>query len=384
MFTSRTLRSAVAIGVIVSLALALAPRDVRQRAIAAPAPQVAPPNDNVAAASNVYVDANTPQQTYTQDTTGATLEAGEQRPCGNIEATVWYYIVSNEGGTLTIDTAGSSFDTALAIWELGPNVVSSPPGGGALIGCDDNSLGAQSKLTFQSAPGHLYWIQAGGAAGQTGALRLNLACTPECPAPNDSFGNFFGGGPLPIDQAASTAGATTEADEPQPCGGIGKTLWYAVFVPGNADIVVDTAGSDFPTAVAVYTIPPQGLASLADLQMQACNATSTAKLTFHISPSTGYYVQAGGQQGASGRLRIHIDCTSWPVPAAERQRSASVHRHALDVPVRQRRRHARCVARCRRANVMRTTWARRSGTRSMQPLPRRSCSTPAAATSPRR
>ena len=317
MLSSRTLRSAaalLAVAAIVSLAFALTRRDPAPPAIAAPAPHAAPPNDNVAAAPNIYVDAMTPHQTYTGDTIGATLEPGEQRPCGNIGATVWFYYSSYLGGALTVDTAGSSFDTVLAVWEIGPDIVSSPPGGGVLIGCNDNGLAAQSTVTFQALPGHQYWIQAGGAGGQTGTLSLNLACTPSCPPPNDSFGNFIGGGPLPIDQDASTAGATTEAGEPQPCGGIGKTLWYAVFVPGNTDVVVDTAGSDFPTAVAAYSIPTLGLQSLADLVLQGCNATGAAKLTFHVSPGIGYYVQAGGQQGASGRLRIHIDCTPGPCP----------------------------------------------------------------------
>jgi len=308
--------------IIAAATLFAAVRDTVTHGAEAAPPAASPPaNDNVANAPFVYVDAASPRQVYATDTTGATLEPGEARPCGNIGATVWYYLAPYQAVAVTVDTAASNFDTVLAVWELAADVVPSPPGGGSLVGCDDNGAGTQSRLSFLAEAGHLYWLQAGGANGAGGALELGVACDPACPPTNDSFNNYAGGD-LPINQETTTLGATDEPGEQRPCAGIGKTLWYAVFVSGNVDVSVDTAGSDFDTAIAVYTIdytiPPAGLGLLPSLRSVACDDNGSGSLqsplTFSAAAGTGYYVQAGGHDGAAGRLRIHIDCVPGPCP----------------------------------------------------------------------
>ena len=52
----------------------------------------------------------------------------------------------------------------------------------------------------------------------------------------------------------NTVGFSTESGEPLPCGDIGATAWYKLTLPvSNVAITVDTVGSNFNTALAVYT-----------------------------------------------------------------------------------------------------------------------------------
>ena len=71
------------------------------------------------------------------------------------------------GGDVTIDTAGSDFDTVLGIYtedsgELVP------------IGCVDDVDSLQARITISTDAGVTYWIQAGGLGSSSGTLVLTV------------------------------------------------------------------------------------------------------------------------------------------------------------------------------------------------------------------
>lgn len=74
--------------------------------------------------------------------------------------TVWYRIVGKDAW-VTVDTAGSDFDTVMAVYEGVPDA-------GATVGCVDdvplNPVGRtlQASVGFQAAGGVTYWVQIGG------------------------------------------------------------------------------------------------------------------------------------------------------------------------------------------------------------------------------
>lgn len=86
--------------------------------------------------------------------------------------TVWYRIAGT-GDPVTIDTAGSNFDTAIAVYV---------DDGGTLVevAClDDSPTGdfsrtLQARLTFDTTAGETYFIQIGGYAGEHGLLRVRV------------------------------------------------------------------------------------------------------------------------------------------------------------------------------------------------------------------
>jgi hypothetical protein len=74
--------------------------------------------------------------------------------------TVWYK-VAGTGSPVTFDTAGSDFDTVVAVYAGGPDA-------GSTVGCVDDvplqpvGRTLQAAVTFDTAVGTTYWIQAGG------------------------------------------------------------------------------------------------------------------------------------------------------------------------------------------------------------------------------
>src|SRR5262245_28470028 len=142
---------------------------------------VAPPNDNFAAA----IVAGTVPFRDVQNTADATVEAGEPLPCGSIGKTVWYNFTPAVTGTYQVATAGSGFDTVIAIYT-GATL-------GTLVnagGCDDDSsyLNLLSIRQFQGIAGTTYRIQVGGFLSSSGSLSTSLIASGggSC-ATNDNF-----------------------------------------------------------------------------------------------------------------------------------------------------------------------------------------------------
>jgi hypothetical protein len=158
-------------------------------ALPQPAFAAAPSNDNFADRTAITAS----PFTDSQDTTDATEEADEPRPrCAHIAKSVWYEFTPSTDGVFQVDTFGSDFDTAVAIWT-----------GEALSsltqeGCDDDSgPGVESMVTFSASAGTTYFIQAGGYDDfEAGALTLSLG-VPTSGSISGKVTTSNGGAPLP-------------------------------------------------------------------------------------------------------------------------------------------------------------------------------------------
>lgn len=273
-------------------------------------PYCRPDFDDFKAAAGVYVSAFSPQTTYVTSSEHATLETGEPRPCGNIGATIWFHLWMDSASTVAVDTIGSDFDTVLAVYGPGTTIVPSPPGSLSPSDCDDNSGGAQqSKLVVNTERFSDYWFQVGGKDGATGNVTINFACDPACPPGNDDVAGALGYS-VPMTDIAHTEAATTEPDEPAPCGHIGRTVWYMASIPANATIAIDTSGSSFDTVVAVYNVgsDPSGYIPSRTIACSAGDAAANAQVEFAAYANQPYLIQVGGRDGASGELHIAINC----------------------------------------------------------------------------
>jgi hypothetical protein len=97
---------------------------------------------------------------------------------------------------------------------------------------------------------------------------------------------------VPFSDVVDVTEATVESGEPQPwCGPIDNTVWYRIELPKKTSLIVDTAGSNFDTMLAVYD---------ADLGLITCNddvhddwGSLQARLGFAAARRTTYYLQAG-------------------------------------------------------------------------------------------
>jgi protocatechuate 3,4-dioxygenase beta subunit len=162
----------------------------------------------------------------------------------------------------------------------------------AYAGIDTETPTATATSTFTAVP--------------TNTPLIFATATPS--ANHDSSNNPGDVDSLPFSTSEDTSLATLEFAEPQPCGDIGKTLWY-LYRPSYArHIVIDTTGSEFDTVVAVYTrtfSPPGGLES-AGCADEGPGGVAEARLELDVSPSFDYLVQVGGAGGAGGLLELSI------------------------------------------------------------------------------
>jgi len=85
---------------------------------------------------------------------------------------VWYKYTAAQGGSVTIDTDGSAFDTVLSVYE---------GCGGAELACnDDYSMdNTQSKVVLDVVKGKDYLIRVSGFDNKKGSY--NLLVTHDCP-----------------------------------------------------------------------------------------------------------------------------------------------------------------------------------------------------------
>lgn len=106
------------------------------------------------------------------DVSDATVEPGEPvEVCAPMANTMWYSLTLDRAATVLIDTAGSTFDTVLAVWQ-----------GDAfsdleLVKCvDDTPMGLQSRIVLSADAGVTYLIQAGsfGEAVDGALLELSI------------------------------------------------------------------------------------------------------------------------------------------------------------------------------------------------------------------
>jgi hypothetical protein len=77
-------------------------------------------------------------------------------------------------GSLTVNTAGSSFDTVIATYRGPANATT--VGSLAIAACVDDVPGStQSAVTITGNPGELYYVQIGGYGQASGNLTVSVS-----------------------------------------------------------------------------------------------------------------------------------------------------------------------------------------------------------------
>ena len=114
----------------------------------------------------------------------ATRDPAEPRHCGLPGGpTYWFCYQPPQAGRLQLDTAGSTFDTLLAVYTYEPPL----RGYAGLIplGCNDNGGAAgTSRLQLDVVPDRTYFIVVDGVNGARGRARLRYRLKPANPPPS--------------------------------------------------------------------------------------------------------------------------------------------------------------------------------------------------------
>jgi hypothetical protein len=278
----------------------------------------APPNDDFSAAQLL---SGTEASRLGDTSEGATKEPGEPAHAGNPGgASIWYRWTAPISGQTVVDTAGSSYDTLLGIYE-GSSVGSLVEVGSS----DDVTLGSDtsSLVSFEAVAGQTYEIAVDGYGGATGTAQLHLAAHYPPPG-NDDFGAATVlSGSEAFREADTNREATKEPGEPEHAGNPGgMSIWYSWTAPASGPAVIETAGSDFDTLLGVYT--GSAVSSLTEIAADddaEPGLSITSKVTFTATPGQTYRLAVdgfnGGEGPADGQVAISISQASEPDPEPE-------------------------------------------------------------------
>jgi hypothetical protein len=134
----------------------------------AAAPTVPPFNDDLTAATAIVLRGNS--GTTTGSNLNATKQAGEPNHAGNMGGrSVWWVWTAHSGGSVAISTAGSNFDTLLAVYTgSAVNALTH------VASNDDYGSTVQSRVAFTAVAGTTYRIAVDGLRGGTGAVSTGI------------------------------------------------------------------------------------------------------------------------------------------------------------------------------------------------------------------
>ena len=234
----------------------------------------------------------------------ATKEPGEPdhagRPGGR---SVWWSWTAPLSGAVTLHTAGSSFDTLLAVYT-GSDVTGLTP----RAGNDDAAGVLTSEAVFLATEGMTYWIAVDGFDGASGTISLSGALDAVGRPVNDDISQaspIFSTRRKAIN-TANTLAATKEAGEPDHAGnGGGRSVWWTWTAPNSKTHLLSTAGSSFDTVLALYTsFDGQTLSPVASNDDAGRSPTSRVK--FRAVRGRTYWIAVDGFDGASGNVILRL------------------------------------------------------------------------------
>jgi hypothetical protein len=126
---------------------------------------------------------------------------------------------------------------------------------------------------------------------------------------NDNFADAAPISSVPFSINADTIGATSEADESNPCGSgyNPSSVWFSYTPPTNITLTARVIYNNFPTVLAVYTG-----SSLATLVQVGCSQYYY-DTTFQAQAGTTYYFQVSGYYDVyQGAIPFMLDVTPPP------------------------------------------------------------------------
>jgi len=248
----------------------------------------------------------------------ATNQANEPVPdCSpDTGKTVWYQFDADSDDTITFSTAGSDYDTAMAIWT---DVTTTPQ----QVACnDDIILGQvpQSQITLSPTTGTSYFIQVGGFAADSGELHFN-ADTGQGGGTggNDDFDGAIEIDTLPFTHVQNTTLATTVIDDPLPsgCPSSEKSVWFKYTAAEDGTVTIDTFGSDYDTILSVWVGTRGNLVEVGchDDIDPAFGTNLLSQMGFPVSSGITYYIMvSGGIFADSGNLVFNAAAAPEPPP----------------------------------------------------------------------
>jgi hypothetical protein len=207
----------------------------------------------------------------TRDVLQATVAPDDPWCLQNSNNTVWYRYTPAADVTVAADTAGSDYDTRLCVYYGSRGALNE-------VASNDDTGTLFAALAVNLQAGTTYWFMV--ATNQPGASNLHLTLQQADPLPTVANDEFDAATPIdgtPFSDTLDASTATAAADDPTDCYGSHGSVWYAFTPSVSGTATISTAGSDYDTALGVYT------GSRGTLAQVACNNDSDPTLTSQVS-----------------------------------------------------------------------------------------------------
>jgi len=231
----------------------------------------------------------------------ATSESGEPQHAGIAPAkSVWWSWTATSTGTCTLSTAGSGFDTVLAVYQ------GSSVGALTAVASNDDSAsgGITSLLSFPVTSGAVYRIAVDGKSGASGAITVKGSVAVPGPA-NDAFSSATTVTGTSFSVTGTNTEATIEVGEPKHAGQTGgRSAWWTWTAPSSGTLTVTTQGSTFDTLLGIYT--GSALQSLMRIGSNDDESASvkTSRVTITVVAGTVCRIAVDGYRGGQGTIRL--------------------------------------------------------------------------------
>lgn len=236
-------------------------------------------------------------------TVRATGESGEPDHAGVSLplASVWFRWRAPANGIWVVDTAGSDFDTTLAVYS--GNTVGSL----TLRAANDDFFGLQSRVQLSVAGGSIYYVAVDGFLNSEGQVLLNYAFDGGEPPQNDSFSRRVDLGRGSATVTGTNIGATAEIGEPNHAQ-VSLPLasaWWSWRPSVSGDVVISTAGSSYDTTVAVYT--GSTLGSLTVVAENDDFDGLASQVGFPVEGGVSYAIAVDGFASRVGDIELSVE-----------------------------------------------------------------------------
>jgi hypothetical protein len=253
--------------------------------------------------------------TFPFDNTAGTTGPQQGLNCGQGTAfnDVWYSWVAPSTGVcaFTLCNGGAGFDTLVAAYAS-----SACPGAGTALGCNDDSCGLVSAMTFNVTAGSNYLLQIGSYSGGTGAAAFDLTilpppgpCTPLDDGTTENLLGWTAGGDMVwVNRFGSVGQQST-------IGSI-DVAWGSLMFPNYS------TGNGTPTHIFVYQdgVSQDGDPTDATLLLTIPTTVSAVDtdtyVSYPIAPLsiTGYFFVGSNLPHTAGQYVAPLDQTTHAYP----------------------------------------------------------------------
>ncbi len=238
------------------------------------------------------------------NTTTATAENGEPEHAGNPAShSIWYRWTAPSNGRFIFTTAGSDFDTLLAVYT------GTALGSLSQVVSNDDGASVQSALGFTATAGTIYHIAIDGFQSASGASILTW------------YGNDHFATARALSGAEGTVSgfnyaATPQNGEPAHAGTLGASLWFRWTAPASGQLTLTTSGSVLDTVIAAYSgAALTGLTSLAENDDVGGGIAS--RIEFPVTAGVTYRIAVDGKNGETQAFRLAWILQSNAAPSVE-------------------------------------------------------------------